>query len=216
MVFNLSDQSSIALQFLFELRESHIQKDRARFRRNVQQLGQILAYEISKTLAYELVTVTTPVTVTTAYKLKQNPILITILRAGVPMMQGFLDVFDHADAGFIGAFREEGSGEITVKTEYMAIPPVSGKEIILIDPMLATGKSMISTLDFFMKSENPARIHVASVIAAPEGIKRIQDYAKGLACPLQIWTGAIDDGLNDQYYIVPGLGDAGDLSFGNK
>ena len=216
MVFNLSDQNSIASQFLFELRESQIQKDRARFRRNVERLGVLLAYEISKTLAYELVTIETPVAVAEARKLQRNPVLITILRAGVPMMQGFLDVFDQADAGFIGAYREDASGEVSIRMDYTATPPLSEREVILVDPMLATGKSVVMALNFFMSNQKPARIHVASVIAAPEGIKAIQDHAKELACPLQLWTGAIDDGLNDRFYIVPGLGDAGDLSFGNK
>lgn len=216
MVFNLSDHNTIASQFLFELRDRNIQQDRARFRRNVERLGQILAYEISRELIYETVSVTTPVAEARVRKLARSPMLITILRAGLPFMQGFLDVFDQADAGFIGAYREEGNGEVKIKMDYAATPPLTGRDVILIDPMLATGKSVIQSLRFFTSNYKPAVVHVASVIAAPEGIRSVEEYAKDLSCPLRIWTGAIDEGLNDKYYIVPGLGDAGDLSFGIK
>lgn len=216
MVFNLSDHNSIASQFLLELRDRSIQTDRARFRRNVERVGQILAYEISKELSYETTTVATPVAEARVHKLTRSPMLITILRAGLPFMQGFLDVFDQSDAGFIGAYREEGSGEIKIKMDYAATPPLTDRDVILIDPMLATGKSIVRTLSYFMGTHKPACIHVASVIAAPEGIHFVEEFAKNLSCPLRIWTGAIDKGLNDKYYIVPGLGDAGDLSFGIK
>ena len=216
MVFNLSDHNSIATQFLYELRDVQIQTDRARFRRNVERLGQILAYEISKNLSYEAAAVNTPVAVAEVRRLARTPMLITILRAGLPFMQGFLDVFDHADAGFIGAYREEGSGEVKIKMDYAATPPVTGREVILIDPMLATGKSVIGTLTHFITNQAPTCFHVASVIAAPEGIELVEKFARQLPCPLNIWTGAVDQGLNDKYFIVPGLGDAGDLSFGKK
>jgi uracil phosphoribosyltransferase len=216
MVFNLCEQNSVASQFLFELRDKNIQYDRARFRRNVERLGQILAYEISKTLEYQKFAVETPVASAQIMKLKSMPVLVTILRAGLPFLQGFLDVFDHADVGFIGAYREEGGAEVKIKMDYVATPSLTGKEVILIDPMLATGKSVVKTLDFILTKQNVSKIHVVSLIAAPEGLAFVEKHARNLSCPVSIWTAAIDSGLNDKFYIVPGLGDAGDLSFGPK
>jgi uracil phosphoribosyltransferase len=216
MVFNLSDYNSVASQFLFELRDTGIQRDRARFRKNVERLGQILAYEISKSLTYEKVSVQTPVTTTSAQVPAQSPVLITILRAGLPLLQGFLDMFDQADTGFLGAYREEGKEEIKIKLDYKATPSLQGKPLILIDPMLATGNSIVRALQLLIQNEMPERIHIAGVIAAPEGIERIRQFAKKASCPLNVWVGAVDEGLNEDFYIVPGLGDAGDLCFGTK
>jgi uracil phosphoribosyltransferase len=216
MVFNLSDYNSVASQFLFELRDTGIQRDRARFRKNVERIGQILAYEISKSLTYESVQVQTPITTTLAHVPAQSPVLITILRAGLPLLQGFLDMFDQADTGFIGAYREEGKEEVKIKLDYKATPSLHGKPLVLIDPMLATGNSVARVLQFLMQNETPERIHIAGVIAAPEGIERIRQFAKKTPCPINLWIGAIDEGLNEDFYIVPGLGDAGDLCFGTK
>ena len=216
MVFNLSRQNSVASQFLFELRDVSTQKDRARFRKNVERIGQILAYEISKNLPFRQIEVKTPVASAKLSVLNDQPVLITILRAGIPMMQGFLNVFDQADSGFIGAYREEGSETIKIKMDYAATPPLDGRNVILVDPMLATGKSLVKTLEFLTKKQMPSQIYIASVIATPEGILCVQEFARQLSVPVSIWTGAIDEGLNDHFYIVPGLGDAGDLSFGNK
>jgi uracil phosphoribosyltransferase len=216
MVFNLSDHNSVVAQFLFELREVSIQKDRARFRKNVERIGQIMAYEISKKLPFDRVEVVTPVSRTSVSKLEQMPLLITILRAGLPFLQGFLDYFDQSDTGFVGAYRVESSDEIKIKMDYVSTPSLLGRQVILCDPMLATGKSAVNTIKHLMKNATPQKIYVASVLAAPAGIDLLLEFSRELSCPLEIWTGAIDEGLNDKFYIVPGLGDAGDLSFGTK
>jgi uracil phosphoribosyltransferase len=216
MVFNLTHHNSVASQFLFELRDVNIQKDRARFRRNVERLGQILAYEISKSLSYKNITSQTPLTTADFSVPAEFPVLITILRAGLPLLEGFLQVFDQSDSGFIGAFRQEGSEMLTIKMEYAATPSIKNREVILLDPMLATGKSAVRAIEHLLSRETPERVHVASVISSPEGLKHVQEFAKTISCPVLIWTCSIDKGLNDKFYIVPGLGDAGDLSFGNK
>jgi uracil phosphoribosyltransferase len=216
MVFNLSDQNSIASQFLFEMRDTTIQKDRTRFRKNVERIGQILAYEISKSLAYKEVSVQTPLKTSSVSVPLQNPVLVTILRAGLPLLQGFLDIFDHSDSGFIGAYREEGGEQIKIKLDYKATPSVQGRPLILIDPMLATGNSAVRALETLTENESPHSIHVAAVIAAPEGVDHIRQFAARSDVPLRVWVGAVDEGLNEDFYIVPGLGDAGDLCFGMK
>ncbi len=216
MVFNLSAENSVASQFLLELRDTSIQVDRARFRKNVERLGQILAYEISRSFNYEPFSITTPLSTTTVNRITSMPVLITILRAGLPFMEGFLNIFDHADCGFVGAYRDETSGEVKINVDYVATPSIKDKELILIDPMLATGKSLARTLELLTKREMPRSVHLASVIAAPEGISHVIEASKSVGCPVRIWTGSIDEKLNDKFYIVPGLGDAGDLSFGSK
>jgi uracil phosphoribosyltransferase len=205
MVFNLSERNSMANQFLMELRDRTLQRDRMRFRRNLERLGEVMAYEISKHLQY---TSKSRVNV-----LKEQPLLVTVLRAGVPFFQGFLNFYDQSDAGFIGAYRRESLKEVSIKFDYMTSPVTGGREVILIEPMLATGKSLIDSVNNLIKRGKPAHLHIASVIAAPEGIKYITEQ---MQLPYTIWTYAIDEKLNDQFYIVPGLGDAGDLSFGSK
>jgi uracil phosphoribosyltransferase len=216
MVFNLTHNNSVASQFLFELRDVDQQKDRARFRRNVERLGQILAYEISKSLSFKKITSQTPLAVADFSVPDEFPVLIAILRAGLPLLQGFLQVFDQSDSGFIGAYREEGQKELTIKMDYAATPSVENREVIIIDPMLATGKSAVRTIEHLLSREKPSRIHLASVISSPEGLRHVQEFAATSSCPVWIWTCAVDQGLDDRFYIVPGLGDAGDLSFGNK
>jgi uracil phosphoribosyltransferase len=216
MVFNLSDNNSVAAQFLFELRNLSIQKDRARFRKNVERIGQILAYEISKTLPYQRVEFDTQIARASVMKLEQMPLLITILRAGLPFLQGFLDYFDQSDSGFIGAYRVESGEEIKINMDYVSTPSLHGRQVILCDPMLATGKSLVKTIRHLMTNALPQKIHIASVIAAPAGVELLLSMAQEISCPMDIWIGAIDEGLNDKFYIVPGLGDAGDLSFGRK
>ncbi|WP_215224332.1 uracil phosphoribosyltransferase [Echinicola shivajiensis] len=213
-MFILNHHDSIAHQFLEGLRDINIQKDRLRFRTNLERLGQILAYEISKALSYEEHTIATPLAKTNSKKLKSQPVLISILRAAMPFYNGFLNYFDEADSGFIGAYRKENEGEeLSIEFNYLAAPLLAGKEVIIIDPMLATGKSLITTIDHLLQHGNPKKIHIAAAIAAPEGI----DYIKeNLKTPYQLWIGALDEKLNDKAYIVPGLGDAGDLSFGPK
>lgn len=213
MVFNLSEQNSIANQFLLELRDKSVQQDRMRFRRNLERLGEIMAYEISKKLHYTTRTVETPLGRSRVNVLKQQPLLVTILRAGLPFFQGFINFFDQADAGFIGAYRQEGSDEISIKLDYLSSPATSSREVVLIDPMLATGRSVIDSMQKLLKRGRPDHVYICSLVAAPEGIKHLAEH---MPLEYSLWTCAIDEQLNQQFYIVPGLGDAGDLSFGNK
>jgi uracil phosphoribosyltransferase len=210
-VFVLNQQNSIAHHFLAELRSVSLQHDRMRFRKNVERLGEIMAYEISKTFHYSPEKVQTPLAWAHAKK-AELPVLITVLRAGLPYFQGFLNFFDGADTGFIGAYRKEGP-EITVELDYLACPSLEKREVILIDPMLATGNSVVRSLNELMKRGEPSRVHVASLVAAPEGMEYLK---KTIQIPFNLWTVVVDEKLNKEYYIVPGLGDAGDLSFGTK
>lgn len=211
-VINLSQQNTIANQFVADLRNVTVQTDRLRFRTNLERLGAIMAYEISKTLAYQPQTVQTPLAIAHTNLLQAQPILITILRAGLPYFQGFHNFFDAAPAGFIGAYRKEGA-DIKINLEYLATPDLTDQTLILIDPMLATGKSIIRAMQELERHGKPAHIHVAALIATPEGVKYVQENMKH---PATIWTFAIDEKLDHRSYIVPGLGDAGDLSFGEK
>jgi len=213
MVFNLCEENSVANQFMAELRDKSIQGDRMKFRKNLERLGQIMAYEISRKLAFKPVEVATPLGKTSIDVPVTNPILITVMRAGLGYFQGFVDYFDRADCGFIGAYRQEGSGEVTINLEYSSAPSSEGKEVILIDPMLATRSSFIQSVDAMGRLGTPVHIHIAALVASPQGIKFVE---KNLKLPHTIWTWAIDDTLDDNFYIVPGLGDAGDLSFGVK
>lgn len=211
-VINLGEQNSVANQFVAGLRDVHVQTDRLRFRTNLERLGSVMAYEISKTLQYHSQPVQTPLATIQSNVLRAQPILVTVLRAGLPYFQGFQNFFDAAPAGFIGAYRKEGA-EIKINLEYLATPDLTGQTVLLIDPMLATGKSIIRAVQELERHGKPAHIHVAALIAAPEGIKFVQDNLKQAAT---IWTFAIDERLDHRFYIVPGLGDAGDLSFGEK
>ncbi len=213
MHYNLTDRDSIASRFLSELRDRSIQTDRLRFRKNLQRLGSIMAVEISKELKYADVSVDTPLGQTRTHIPEKDPVLLTILRAGLPFYSGFQDIFDRADAGFIGAYRQEGSGEIKIKLDYLATPPVEGREVILIDPMLATGRSIVDAVKTLRKNGVPSHLHVASLVAAPDGVRFLAEH---LDLPYTLWTFAVDQKLDDRFYIVPGLGDAGDLSFGIK
>jgi uracil phosphoribosyltransferase len=212
MFFNIGEANSIANQFLIELRDNSVQQDRLRFRRNVERLGEIMAYEISKKLNYTQRKVETSLG-SLSIGAPNSPVLITILRAGLPYFTGFQNFFDHSECGFIGAYRKEGGSEITINLDYMASPSLNGKTIVLIDPMLATGKSLIRSINELFKNGQPNHIHIATLIAAPEGITFVQ---KELMNNYSLWTFAVDEKLNEQSYIVPGLGDAGDLSFGDK
>jgi len=214
MVFNLSAQSSLAQCYLRELRDIHIQKDRARFRKNLERMGQILAYEISKSLPFKLVDVQTPLEQTQLSVPENAPVLCSIMRAGVPFFEGFLSYFDHSDCAFVGAYRGRHEKDFTfeIELDYVAAPNLEGKTLILIDPMLATGKSVVKALDALKKWGQPAAIHIASVISTPEGI----DWLESIVPEADIWTGSIDRELNEHFYILPGLGDAGDLAYGQK
>jgi uracil phosphoribosyltransferase len=208
----LGDEVSIAHHYLTILRDVALQNDRMKFRFAVERLGEIMAIEISKKLEYNKIDVQTPLGTKAQFKLKQEPVLITVLRAGLPYWNGFQRVFEHSDCGFIGAYRQEGQ-EIKIKVDYVASPSLEGRDLILIDPMLATGKSMVDAITQLKKKGIPKNIFIAGLIAAPEGIAYLESK---LGKQISIWTFSIDEKLNDQSYIVPGLGDAGDLSFGEK
>ncbi|MCH7408795.1 uracil phosphoribosyltransferase [Belliella sp. DSM 111904] len=215
-MFILNQQNSIANTYLAEIRDTKIQTDRLRFRKNLERLGEILAYELSKSLQFGTKEITTPLETTGINMVKSQPVLICVLRAANPFYQGFLNIFDHSDSGFIGAFRTEeinDNQEISIELSYQAAPDISGKHVIIIDPMLATGKSFVKTVKSLLNNGKPEKIHVASVIAAPEGVAYINEQ---LGTDLNLWTCALDSKLNEKSYIVPGLGDAGDLAFGPK
>jgi uracil phosphoribosyltransferase len=209
----LGDQHSIANQFLNEIRDKEKQQDRMRFRKNMERMGEIMAYEISKKLEYTDCTVHTPLASLTSSQLKTQPIIITVLRAGLVYFQGFLNYFDQAEGGFIGAYRKEGGEEIQVNLEYLAAPNLAGREVILVDPMLATGKSFVRSVGAMLSHGRPSHLHIAALIASSEGINYVK---KNLEMPHTLWTFAVDEKLDSRFYIVPGLGDAGDLSFGEK
>jgi uracil phosphoribosyltransferase len=212
-MFVLDESNSVANQFIAELRDVSIQNDRLRFRKNLERIGEILAYEISKTFPYNLKEIQTPLAKTQVSVSQVNPVIFAILRASLPFYQGFLNFFDKAESGFVGAFREEGIGEIKINLGYHASPNLDGKTLILADPMLATGKSFIRSIESILTHGRPEMIHIAAIIATPEGIKYIEQQLK---IPYKLWIGAVDESLNEKSYIVPGLGDAGDLAFGEK
>ena len=212
-LFVLGDQNSAANHFLKDLRDKNVQKDRMRFRKNLERLGEIMAFEISKELDYVREEVETPLGRSVSNILERNPILITILRAGLPYFSGFQNIFDSADCGFIGAYRQENDQGIRIKLDYLATRVIEKADVILIDPMLATGRSIVDAVNELLKRGKPNYLHVEVLVAAPEGIEYLKTNIK---TPFTLWTFAVDEKLNEQFYIVPGLGDAGDLSFGEK
>ncbi len=216
-MFVFAQHPSIANQYLSELRDAQAQTDRLRFRRNMERLGELMAYEVSRTMAYQNGKVQTPLATAPVQTLLQQPVLATILRAGLPFHQGFLNIFDQADNAFAGAYRRvarsgEDDNEFDVEMEYVSGPNLSGRTLILIDPMLATGRSLEKVYHTMLRFGVPAQTHIAAAIASPEGVR----YLKSHLPQCRLWLGAIDSHLNDHYYIVPGLGDAGDLAFGEK
>ena len=217
-VINLSEQNSLVGQFMSEVRDKVLQQERLRFRTNIHRLAQIMAYEISKRLRYREVEVETPLGVKKTRVIDDRVVLATILRAGLPLHQGFLNVFDHSENGFVSAFRfykDSECREVDVHVEYMASPDLTGKTLIVADPMLAKGHSMELGLVAFLKNGMPRRIILASVIASQEGVDHIVKCFGGYD-NVELWCATIDPILNEHSYIVPGLGDAGDLAFGGK
>ncbi len=214
-IINIGEKNSIFNHFIAELRSIDIQKDRMRFRRNLERIGEVFAYEISKNLEYEPADFTTPLGVATVNQLKVQPLLATILRAGLPLHQGLLNYFDRADSAFITAYRKYDKNEdFTIRVEYVSSPSIEGKVLILTDPMLATGASIVKTMKSLLASGMPSALHIVSVLASSEGLDYIQ---RNLSLQnLTVWVGGVDDELTAQAYIVPGLGDAGDLAFGEK
>ena len=215
-VINLSEHHSVLNNFLREIRDVDIQKDRLRFRRNIERIGEVMAIELSKELKYASTDVQTPLAKTTVDVISDQLVLATILRAGMPLHQGFLNIFDHADNGFLSAYRREGKdGELEIVAEYMAAPSIEGKTLIVVDPMLATGMSMEVGYLALLKHGTPRHTHLCCTIATPQAIEYIRT-ALNDRDDVTLWCAAIDPVLNEKKYIVPGLGDAGDLCYGQK
>lgn len=214
-VINFAETPSLVNQYLSEMRNVDVQTDMLRFRRNLERVGEIMAYEISKVLTYKKMTVTTPLADAECFVPDEKVVLATIFRAGVPFHQGFLNFFDHAENAFVSAYRKYKEKEsFDVCIEYLASPNLDGKTLIICDPMLATGASMELSYRALLTKGTPAHIHVASVIASKQAV----DYIKRTfpEDKTTIWIAGIDDKINSHSYIVPGLGDAGDLAYGTK
>ncbi|MEL6132659.1 MAG: uracil phosphoribosyltransferase [Bacteroidota bacterium] len=213
-VKNIGARTSYLSNIMWELRDQEIQQDRMRFRRNLQRVGEILAYEISKALDFEPRNVRTPLGELEINVIEEQPVLVSILRAGIPLHEGFLHVFDKADNGFVAAYRHTTKGnEFIVKVEYQAVPILSGKSVILIDPMIASGKSMVLCYQQMVEEfGRPENVIIAGVIASEDGLSYVMRHIPHA----QIYVAAIDDEMTAKSYIVPGLGDAGDLAFGPK
>lgn len=212
-VVNLSEKHSLLSNWISELRNLETQSDRMRFRRNLERIGEVFAYEISRHLPWDEVEVATPMGTAEAKVLREQPVLATILRAGLPLHQGLLNYFDKADNAFISAYRKHHrDGSFDISLEYVSCPSLEGRVLIVSDPMLATGASLVKTLQFLKEEGSPSEIHVVAAIACTVGIEFVLRNHPGA----HIWCGDIDDELTAKGYIVPGLGDAGDLAFGVK
>lgn len=214
MVHNLSLQNSLINQFVAELRDVNIQNDRMRFRKNLERIGEIFAYEISKTIEFEVKEITTPLGIANVPVIKEQPIVGTILRAGLPLHYGILNYFDQADNAFVSAYRKHHKdGSFDIKLEYIGSPDLAGRTLILCDPMLATGSSMVMTYKAMLEKGVPSHTHIVCALASIQGVEYVK---RNLPENVTIWAAAIDEELTAQSYIVPGLGDAGDLAFGSK
>ena len=213
MVVNFSEKHSLITNWIAELRDVNVQNDRMRFRRNLERIGEVIAYEISKTMPSITVETTTPMGIANSAVLEQQPVLATILRAGLPLHQGLLNYFDKADNAFISAYRKHNTdGSFAISLDYVSCPELENRIVIVSDPMLATGSSLVKTIQYLREEGRPAAIHVVAAIANTIGI----EYVLKAEPSVKIWCGAIDDELTAKGYIVPGLGDAGDLAFGEK
>lgn len=214
MIVNLSQQHSLVSNWVAELRDVNVQGDRMRFRRNLERLGEIAAYEISKQLPWKEIEVPTPLGTHDSKVLEQHPVLATILRAGLPLHNGMLNYFDKADNAFVSAYRKHHrDGSFEINLEYMSCPTLENRIVIISDPMLATGSSMVKTIQYMKDEGTPKEIHVVVAIACTVGIEFVH---RECGDDIKIWCGDIDDELTAKGYIVPGLGDAGDLAFGSK
>ena len=213
-IFNFSEYSSLYNKFLSELRDAQIQKDSMRFRKNLERIGEISAYEISKQLDHQSLTTNTPLGVSQTNVPKDNLVLATILRAGLPLHTGLLNYFDHAENCFISAYRNHSSAnDFEVEIEYLASPNIQGKVVLLSDTMLASGQSMVLAYKALLKRGTPAKVHIVSVIGSQQGIDLVsENFPENTT----LWIGGVDPKMTTQSYIVPGLGDAGDLAFGEK
>lgn len=215
-IYNLSETDSIVNQYLAEIRDTDYQQNRLLFRNNIRRIGEMMAYEISKHLQYADTTVRTPLG-DAGVRLPQDDVVVaTVLRAGLPFHEGFLHVFDHADNAFVSAYRtytDDAHTEVGIHVEYLATPSLEGRTLLLVDPMLATGGSMELAYKALITKGQPRAVHVASVIGTPEGVEVVR---KHLPESTSLWCAAIDPGMNEHKYIVPGFGDCGDLCFGEK
>ena len=215
-VINFSEQNSVLNQYMAELRDKSYQKNRLLFRNNIERVGEVMAYELSRTLTYKPKTVTTPLGTIDIAVPKDDVLVATVLRAGLPFHNGFLRIFDRADNAFVSAYRmytNREHTEVGIHTEYMASPSAKGKTLIICDPMLATGGSMVAAYEALVRTGRPAAVHIACVIAAPEGVEMLR---QNVADNVTLWCAAIDPGMNEHKYIVPGFGDCGDLCYGEK
>ncbi len=214
MVHVLSESNSIINQFIAEIRDIEVQNDRMRFRRNLERIGEIAAVEISKVLPYIIKEVVTPLGISPVPVLAEQPVVATILRAGLPLHQGILNYFDHADNAFVSAYRKHHKdGSFEIHLDYLSSPSLDNRILILADPMLATGASMVVTFKAMMEKGKPKHTHIVAALASTQGVEYLK---KHLPEEVTIWIAAIDEELTAQGYIVPGLGDAGDLAFGIK
>lgn len=213
MIINLSKEHSLVSNWIAEIRDVEIQKDRMRFRRNLERIGEIAAYEISKILPAADREVQTPLGIATNKVLTEQPVLATILRAGLPLHQGLLNYFDKADNAFVSAYRKhDAEGSFVISLEYLSSPEIDDRILIISDPMLATGASLVKTIQYLREEGEPKSIHIVAAIACTVGI----EYVRREIPQASIWCGDIDDELTAKGYIVPGLGDAGDLAYGQK
>ena len=213
MIFDVSKTKSIANTFIAELRDENIQKDSMRFRKNMERLGEFFAYEISKSLEYTSQEIVTPLGVSSCEVLTQQPVLATILRAGLPLQHGLLNIFDQAECCFISAYRKvKKSGDFVIQMDYISTPDLEGKVLIMADPMLATGQSMVMCCKELINRYKIAELHIVAAIASTEGVAHVRANLP----KAKLWLGAIDEEMTSKSYIVPGLGDAGDLAYGEK
>ncbi len=215
MVVQLNNERSIANRFIAELRDAAVQKDAMRFRRNLERMGEIMAYHVSRTMDYVEEDVTSPLGLAREHVPAEQPVLTTILRAGLPLHQGLLNYFDRADSGFVSAYRKHRTGEdgFDIHVEYMSSPSIEDRVVVISDPMLATGRSLVLVYKALLRLGRPKALHVVSVIASSEGLEHARRH---LPPGTRFWIGAVDEEMTAQAYIVPGLGDAGDLAYGTK
>jgi uracil phosphoribosyltransferase len=210
----LSERHSIVHQYLAEIRDVNVQNDRLRFRRNLERIGEIAAYEISRGLDYTDREIVTPLGIAGGKALHAQPVVATILRAGLALHAGILHIFDHADCAFVSAYRRHRKdGSFDIHLEYVSAPALDGKVVILSDPMLATGQSVVESVRALFEKGRPRHLHIVTAIASVQGVEYVKSH---LPDGVTLWAGAVDEELTAQAYIVPGLGDAGDLAFGNK
>lgn len=215
MLVRMNSERSVMNTFIAELRDESIQKDPLRFRRNLERCGEVMAYELSKTFEYTTQEVISPLGTARVDLSDDKPVLATILRAGLPLHQGLLNYFDRADCAFVSAYRKHRTGEdgFDIEVEYMSSPSLEDRVLIISDPMLATGRSMVLVYKALLRLGKPKALHIVSVIASAEGIEHVKSH---LPANTRIWIAAVDEEMTAQAYIVPGLGDAGDLAFGPK